>query len=537
MAYVLLPRLSRHLRIGASPIQSAHSNGDESGLPTSTNTQVHSNTAHVSDSDDDVSEMSDDGPSAGYTSDSDYSGSDKNTTSSPRHLDKQELTAKSSGRKRLRDDYEDEDGSTNNLEVLAAGGAKRRLRSRKMNSENDLPDEDETSATGLLSKVSSGSSASKANTRKKATSKRRRKRQSKQHAPLPDGIAITDDRLFVQGHANGFIFTFRNRSCTHSPCQAIRPFPSDLSRPNTAQESSPDFDISCVALDSFDMCFYRPLNMVFCRTHNICIPLSSLRGHITSSQIRRRHTGTITGSFGMNTIDPFLAHVASAFGLPLDQVFHSQGPDTKQLLKPIPRMEEPRIYLQCPSCKTWLNRSGKGGWKCEAVIRHLKQPDSKCARLLEILESDRPALKEAYGQRPCGTTGLGDASHIPFVEIFGWSPDTSQRVSSDETFVEDPRAPASPTKLEIDPLSQQYVGICKWNIDFPIPMAEALHELCLLPSSLPFSDSHDSDINDPEETLERGLYEVQHFLRGYLEDSNAFVNLCAVGFRSNLTAG
>ncbi len=265
--------------------------------------------------------------------------------------------------------------------------------------------------------------------------------------------------------------------------------------------------------------------------------LSSLRGYITSSQIRQRHTGIITGSFGMNTVDTFLAHVASTFGLPLDQTFHSQGPDTQKLLKPIPYMEEPRIYLQCPSCKMWLNRSGKGGWKCGAVVRHLRQPNSECARLLEIPESVRPALKESYGQRPCGSTGLGDASHIPFVEIIGWSPETPQAAPTDESFIEEPSAPANPTNPEIDPLSQQYVGICKWNIDFPIPMAEALHELCLLPSSLPFSDSDDSDIDDPEETLERGLYEVQHFLRRYLEDSNAFVNLCEVSFRSNITAG
>jgi hypothetical protein len=239
----------------------------------------------------------------------------------------------------------------------------------------------------------------------------------------------------------------------------------------------------------------------------------------------------------MNTVDAFLAHVASAFGLPLDQMFCSQGPDTKRLLKPIPYMEEPRIYLQCPSCKTWLNGSGKVLWKCEAVVQHLRQPNRECARLLEIPESERPALKETYGQRPCGSTGLGDASCVPFVEIIGWSPETPQAVPTDKSFVEEPGAPANPAKPEIDPLSQQYVGICKWNIDFPISMAEALHELCLLPSSLPFSDSDDSDMDDPEETLERGLYEVQHFLQSYLKDSNAFVNLCEIGFRSNITAG
>jgi len=330
------------------------------------------------------------------------------------------------------------------------------------------------------------------------------------------------------------MFTFQKRCCTHStPLKGIQTFLADPSRvPPATQEYSPDFDTSCIALESFNMCFYRPLHMVFCRTHNICIPLSSLRQHITSPQIRERHTGIITGSFGMNTIDPFLAHVASAFGLPLDQTFQSQGSDTKQLMKPIPYMEEPQIYFQCPSCKTWLNRGGKGGWKCQAVIRHLRQPNSKCAWLLKIPESERPALKECHGQRPCGTTGLGEASHVPFVEIIGWSPETPQAVSC--SFVDEP--PANPTKPEIDTLSQQYVQICKWNIDFPISMAEALHELCLLPSSLPFSDEDDND-NLEEETLERGLYEVQNFLRCYLEDGNTFVNTCEVGFRSNLTAG
>ena len=536
MAYVLLPRLSRRLHIAArSSIQSTHFNESENthssqvgpSTSTSTNALVRSRTAHSDADDDEFASMSDGSLFSDYTLASDYSESNRITTRSRGHLDKEELFAKIAGGKRPRDDDEDENGASNNSGVSAVRSeAKRRKQSRKTDSEQDhSADEDEAPAnplpSGPMPEISASSSASKAVIRTKPTRKRRRKTQSKQFPPLPDDTAIRDHRLFVHANGNGFIFTFRNRCCTHST--EIRPLH------NAAQESSPDFDTSCIALESFDMFFYRPLNMVFCRTHNICIPLSSLRRHITSSQIRRRHTGVITGSFGMNTVDSFLAHVASAFGLPLDQTFHSQGPDTKQLPKPIPYMEAPRIYLQCPSCKIWLNRRGKEGWKGPAIVRHLGKTNSECAQLLEIPESERPALKECYGQRPCGTTGLG-----PFVKIIGWSP---QALQADESFVEEPHVPANPTK--IDPLSQQYVGICKWNIDFPISVAEALHEICLLPSSLPFfdSDPDDGDDDDPEETLERGLYEVQHFLRRYLEDSNAFVNRCEVGFRSNITAG
>jgi len=94
-------------------------------------------------------------------------------------------------------------------------------------------------------------------------------------------------------------------------------------------------------------------------------------------------------------------------------------------------MEEPRIYLQCPLCQTWLNQSGEShrrGWKSHGVVLHLKQLNSKCAKLLEIPESERPAMKECHGQRPCGTAPLrvGDELHIPFVEIVGWNLKTQE---------------------------------------------------------------------------------------------------------------
>ncbi len=255
-----------------------------------------------------------------------------------------------------------------------------------------------------------------------------------------------------------------------------------------------------------------------------------------------RHTGIMAGPFGKNLIDPFLSHITSAFDLPLGQNFSSQGLQTKQLSRPILYMEEPHIYLQCPSCKLWLCQSGKGGWESPAVKRHLTQSksDTQCARLLLIPKSKRPPLKECYRQRPCGTRGVGNQATIPFVKIIGWSPDTAAAagnsgINSHQQSIHSPNS-------EMD-LLQQYVMAHKWNTYFPVSLAEVLHELCLLPNSPFFIGEEVDDNNNAQnqnvdaETLERGLCEVQIFLQHYLENANTFVNSCEVGFRSALTHG
>ena len=523
MAYVLLPRVSRRLRIGArSPIQSAHSTGNESGPPTSTNAQVHSNTAHVSDSDDASASMSDDSPNAGYTSDSDYFGSNKNTTGSQIHLDKRELFAKSIGRKRSREDYDydDEDGIANNLEALVRGEAKRRRRRRKTDSEqNDSAEEGESFAnplsSGPMSEVSSGPSASKANTRKKAARKRRRKQTALRH------WSNLNSRVTIIAENDRVRFIFDGHECSHSSV-----FDRDLSSTSHPDPPIAEFDDDCAALEAFNMTFYKPLNMVFCRTHKVCLPLASLTSHISSLS----HTKTLPRMKGGCAKESFLSHVASAFDLPPSQTFYSQGSNTKQLPKPIPSMEEPRMYLQCPLCQTWLNQTGgRKGWKSHGVVRHLKRPGSECARLLEIPESERPALNECYGQRPCGTGPLGQESHIPFVEIVGWNP----TAASSEV-----PPPIQESQNLVDPATQEYAKNLKWTEHFPPETAECLRFLCMLPNP-----SQSDVFNDPtphqkrRKILERGLHEVHTFLKGYLQEANDFVDSCDPGFRLRLTEG
>ena len=217
--------------------------------------------------------------------------------------------------------------------------------------------------------------------------------------------------------------------------------------------------------------------MIFCQIHKVCVPLSSLKSHITMA-ISWRHTGIMAGPFGKNIINPFLSHITSAFDLPLGQNFSLQGLQTKQLSRPIPYMEEPHIYLQCPSCKLWLRQSGKGGWESPAVKQHLTQSksDTQCARLLLIPESKRPPLKECYRQCPCGTRSVGNQATIPFVKIIGWSPDTA--AAAGDSGINSHQQSTHPPNSEMD-LSQQYVTACKWNTYFPVSLAEVLHKLCL----------------------------------------------------------
>lgn len=443
------------------------------------------------------------------------------------------------GRKRPREGEENTDYTSDEPQMLTIKG--RRLKRRRMtnmfegNNSSDkflaTPGSPRPELNGSIKTL-----ASKTVERKKL--KPRRKTQPKQKTVT----AMKDNQLFVRPLGETHTFTFQNQSCTHSLPVVLNQGTASASTDATGSLSMPDyeFDTTCVALKAFDMSFFRPLGMIFCQIHKVCVPLSSLKSHITTA-ISRRHTGIMAGPFGKNLIDPFLSHVASAFDLPLGQIFSSQGLQTKQLSKPIPYMEEPRIYLQCPSCKLWLCQSGKGGWESPAVKQHLTQSksDTQCARLLLIPESKRPPLKECYGQRSCGTRGVGNQATIPFVEIIGWSPNAA--AAAGDSGINSHQQSTHPPNSEMD-LSQQYVTACKWNIYFPVSLAEVLHELCLLPNSS-FFIGEEADDNDAQnqnvdaETLERGLYEVQIFLQHYLENANTFVNSCEVGFRSALTHG
>ena len=525
MAYVLLPRLSRRLHIAArSSIQSTHFNESENthssqvgpSTSTSTNALVRSRTAHSDADDDEFASMSDGSLFSDYTLASDYSESNRITTRSRGHLDKEELFAKIAGGKRPRDDDEDENGASNNSGVSAVRSeAKRRKQSRKTDSEQDhSADEDEAPAnplpSGPMPEISASSSASKA---VNATRKHHRKEIClRQWSNL-------SSRVTIIAEIDRFRFIFDGHECRHSS-------QSDLDPSSTSHSDSPvdEFDDGCAALEAFNMAFYKPLNMVFCQTHRVCIPLTSLISHISSLS----HTKTLPRTKGVKEM--FLSHVTSAFDLPTGQTFHSQGSNATQLPKPIPSMEEPRIYLQCPFCQTWINQTGgRRGWKSHGVVQHLKRPGSECARLLEIPESERPALKECYGQRPCGPGPLGHESHIPFVQIVGWNPTAASSPPIQES--------ENPGNL-VDPSSQEYAKCLKWTEYFPQETAECLRFLCMLPNPSQ-SEVFDDPIShqNRRKILERGLHEVHTFLKGYLQEANDFVDSCDPGFRLRLTEG
>ena len=556
MLYVLLPRRTKCLPLPQS-FQSTET-ATELNSPSqatkscqSTSTSVPSE-AYVSVLDDSVStkvndttandfsvvvSSDDDKPSIEDKSDSDYTEPGDNVNSNG--VSDEDLPVELVGRKRPRDGNETEGYTSGESGILTTRGKARRRskRSRRAVLSDDSSEEESSTNPGSFKPKPKGltkPSAFKAVVRKKA----KRKQTQSGHSATPS--FFSDDRLFVHPQGNNYKFTFKNHICAHSLSpnlhQGVLSAPISRTWPNPITQDSPsDFDTSCVALSGFNMCFFRPLNMVFCRTHKVCVPLSSLETHITAGT-RQRHTGTMTGPSQTNLIEPFLSHVASAFHLPLTQTFYSQGSDTKQLSEPIPYMDQPCLYLQCPLCKNWLLQSRKGGWKSQAIKRHLKKSNSKCAQLLEISESERPVLKECYGQRPCGTRGL---NHIPFVEIVGWNPETAPPFSTDSHLNERLASSAKHATPTTNLVSQEYVESCKWNTHFPASIAEALHELCLLPNPFFFisGDGNGENKNIDEGTLERGLYEVQIFLRHYLEDANSFIDTCEVGFRSTLTRG
>ncbi len=555
MLYVLLPRRTKHPPVALQhSFQSARSNdtAKELQFPSqatkscqSISTSVPSE-AVVSVLDDSiftdaraydfsaVTASDDDELSVENKSDSDCTGPNGSVYSNG--ISDEDLPVKFVGRKRLRD-YDETEGYGSILTTRGKAKRPSKQRRREVLINDSSEEEQSLKVPGSLKPKPKGPTKPSAF---KAVVRKRAGRKHTQSKPSSTPSFFSDNRLFVHPQGKNYKFTFQNHICTHSLPpdihQGALSVPTNKNGPNPImQNSSSDFDTSCVALKGFNMCFFRPLNMVFCRTHKVCVPLSSLKTHITAGT-RQRHTGTITGPFGTNLIEPFLSHVASAFHVSLTQTFHSQGSRTKQLSEPIPYMDKPVPYLQCPLCKNWLLQSGKGGWKSPAIGQHLKQSNSKCAHLLEIPEDERPVLNECYGQRPCGTRGL---DHIPFVEIVGWNPETAPRFTTDSRPNEQLASPAKPETPATDPVSQEYVERCKWNTRFPASTAEALHELCLLPNPFLFTSGDDDEENQniDEETLERGLYEAQNFLRHYLEDANFFINTCEVGFRSTLTRG
>lgn len=150
---------------------------------------------------------------------------------------------------------------------------------------------------------------------KRKNLKPRRKTQPKQN----NVTAIKDDRLFVCPLGETHRFIFQNQSCSHSSSVVLNQGTVSASTDTTGSLSmAPDLDTTCVALKAFGMSFFRPLGMIFCQIHKVCVPLSLLKSHITTA-ISWRHTGILVGPFGKNLIEPFLSHVASAFHLPLDQ--------------------------------------------------------------------------------------------------------------------------------------------------------------------------------------------------------------------------
>jgi len=531
MEYVLLPRLSQ-LLYAAQPqsIQSTRSNHNANELhsPTtacpSTSTGVHD----TSDNDALVSmSLNDDGFSVEHTSDSDYIEPGGNAHSNGT-LD-EDLFVESVGGKRSRDDEDNDDYSSSESGILSkARRPKRRRALLTHNSEqDDSGDEGEFSTipgpSSLKPERSTKPSASTEVIRKKMEHKPREKHNVRKWTNIMSRVTIIEEGDVIK-------FTFGGHECTHSSG-----FASDFSSESDSflknDGSSVDFDHSCAALQGFNMCFYRPLNMVFCKTHKKCIPLGSLKSHISSSAQVERHSYTLPRIRKGNAIEIFLSHIALSFNLPYDQTFHSQGADIKQLPKPIPNIEEPRIYLQCPECEMWLCQSDERRWKSPTVRLHLKR-NSKCAQLLQIPESERPALKECYGQRPCGTGGIGPEMRVPLIEIIGWSPTSSEMPPS----IEEAESPMK----SVDPSSQEYAKSLKWYELVPQETAECIQLLCRLPNP---SRSNASTSADPmshqnrANILERGLHEVHTFLQKYLEEANDFVDSCDDGLRLNLTEG
>lgn len=513
MLYVLLPRRSQRFHAVQPHFQSTTRNADANTLfSPSQATKTHPSTAFcVPDaSDDDALALtsSDEGDlSVGDTMASDHTEAGVSACSSG--LSDNDPPVVSAGGKRLKDCTSSEYGnfSTRNK----AGNLK-----RKRGSEPN--DSDGSAASSTIPKPSRNPKRSTGVDRKQ-TKHQPREKVSKWSNPKSH-VAIVEEGSVIR-------FTFDGHECTHSSGFASDTFSESDSF------SSADFDHSCAALKAFNMCFYRPLNAVFCKTHRKCIPLGSLQSHISSSILVERHSNTLPRMRKHKASEIFISHIASAFNLRYDQTFHLQGADIIQLPNPIPCIEEPRKHLQCPECKVWLRESDTRGWKSDGLRQHLAHK-SKCALLLQIPESERPALKECYGQRPCGLGGHGREMRVPFVEIIGWSPTTlsSEMPSS----IEEPEIPMK----YVDPSSQEYAKVLKWDELVSQETAECLRLLCLLPHPSRSKASTSAGPMSPQNRaniLERGLHEVHLFLQKYLEEANDFIDSCDAGLRLNLTEG
>jgi len=95
--------------------------------------------------------------------------------------------------------------------------------------------------------------------------------------------------VMIIEEGNVIRLTFNGHEYTHSSG-----FTSDKSSKSESDLfSSADFDDHCTALKAFNMSFYRPLNIVFCKTHRKCIPLESLKSHISLSALVERNLYTL----------------------------------------------------------------------------------------------------------------------------------------------------------------------------------------------------------------------------------------------------
>lgn len=309
-----------------------------------------------------------------------------------------------------------------------------------------------------------------------------------------------------------------------------------------------ELDFSCCALLELGMCIYKPLSLVLCVRCKFLLDLKSLRSHAQGA-----HQGVLpwTRPGGVNKYDKLISHVKDAFDIPEKFL----PPLPLMVHRPIPLLDKPEPYLQCPNpecgmvwiCKDIkIGRRGihkhfqavqvcnesdeaerlktEAGWTLKERQLKLTIPADKWKPFLDTMQ--------AYGQLVYpGDTRGGGMKRLVALCPTGWAPQVVSDNKNNDALDTDHDGEMQPTIVD-----QSYAEDLGWKALFNTSEGDKINDWKLLLT--PFDedeDGYEEEERKKTQALERGISEVRAFLYEYLESANLCVKSYSEVFRQELT--
>ena len=341
----------------------------------------------------------------------------------------------------------------------------------------------------------------------------------------------------------------------------------DIDWSNRTQEADFDeLDNSCLALEELNMCVYKPLNMILCRSCEMLLDCTTLLGHLQNDAHRKsvptvRSLNTVidTKKDGKSARAPpkvtfFIKHITLAFNL------NKSFPDHAIVHRPLPFMPVPEIFDHCPACNAAFVNKKQDLFNTKRVLQHhFKQiPDcgrSEAVKAIKMAQwtpeqtrkDSAPVERwEAFAAtRKYGQFVYPGFSGVPRRVVYfseGWRPISTANTdgsnsNTDITNVDADVNEQLPDSVK-EPIIQDYIEKLGWDDVFRTSAdCNLINVWKQMLSSIPEHPRHKYTEEElkQEAALEEGLPHVRVFLLEYLQDANKWVKGCSEIFRRQIT--